>query len=229
MQDHRKISRWQINKPVKIKLEGSEVFIDCLLKDINFKGMQVALGLILKMDSYVKLILVLSEGCSFECVAWVAWQRSMDTCNVYGLYFTKLNDTDKEKIYKFIHQSVPEVISKAWWGDTLKKERGESMEDRRIFQRFNKRFPVRLLDLNSGREIAAETSDISAKGMSLKLNQSIEARTPLEAWVKIPDKGEPFYTRGNVVWARSEGINNYSLGVELEKANLMGMSRFLRT
>ena len=228
MRERRKISRWQINKPAKIKLEGTEVFIDCLLKDINFKGMQIALGAMLKVDNYVKFTLVLSEGCALECVAWVAWYKSIDTRNIYALYFIKLTDTDKEKIYKFIHQNVPEVISRAWWKDTLKEEGGDDMEDHRIFQRFNIRFPVRLLNLNSGQEITAETSDISAKGMGLKLNQSIEARTPLEAWLKIPDRGGPFYTRGNVVWVKSEGVNNYSLGVELEKADLMGVSRILR-
>ena len=102
------------------------------------------------------------------------------------------------------------------------------MEDRRIFQRFNLRLPVKLLDLNNGDEIPAETSDISAKGMGLRINQALKVNTPLEAWVHVPDKGEPLYTRGLAVWLKQEGSNEYRVGMDLERADLMGLSRVLR-
>jgi hypothetical protein len=102
------------------------------------------------------------------------------------------------------------------------------MGDRRIFQRFNIRFPVKLLDLISGEEVVAETSDISAKGIGLWSKKAIVENTPLEAWLKIPDRGEPLYTRGNVVWSRPEALGECRLGIDLEKADLMGLSRILR-
>ena len=228
MQERRKISRWQINKPASIKLEGAVAFVDCLLKDINLKGMQIVLGLRLTVDSYIKFNLKLSEEYSLECEAWVAWHKYIEGYNIYGFYFTRLKDSDKEKIYKYVYQSVPEEIAKQLKGDFVVKEGGENMEDRRIFQRFNIRFPVKFLDLNNGQEVIAETSDISAKGIGLWSKEGIAENTPLEVWLKIPDKGEPFYTRGNVVWSRPEGASGYRLGIDLEKADLMGLSRILR-
>jgi len=228
MQERRKISRWQINKPASIKLEGAVAFADCLLKDINFKGMQIVLSLRFTVDSYIKFNLKLSEEYSLECEAWVAWHKYVEGYNIYGFYFTRLKDSDKEKIYKYVYQSVPEEIAKQLKGNFVVKERGENMEDCRIFQRFNIRFPVKLLDLNNGQEVIAETSDISAKGMGLWSKQGIVENTPLEAWLRIPDKGEPLYTRGNVIWSRPEGASGYRLGIGLEKADLTGLSRILR-
>ena len=242
MNERRKLSRWRINKPAKIKLDGAVAFIDCLVKDINFKGVQIALPLRLKTDTYIKFNLKLSETFSIECETWVAWHKQAGGHNIYGLLFTRLADKDKENIYKFVYQNIPGAISRDWWKDTAKDsprpyqmgryaltvEGGEDMDDRRIFQRFNIRFPVRLLDLNSGKEVIAETSDISAKGIGVWAKEEIERNTPLEAWLKIPDRGEPLYTRGNVVWSKPDAQGECRLGIDLERADLMGLSRILR-
>jgi hypothetical protein len=47
-------------------------------------------------------------------------------------------------------------------------------------------------------------------------------------WLNIPDRGEPLYTRGRVVWSKMWEPNKYRLGINLEKADLMGMARILR-
>lgn len=227
MQERRKITRWNINRPAKIKMEGAVNFADCLIKDINLKGLKIVMSLRLTVDTYVKFNLELSDKYSLECEAWVAWHKHTEGHNIYGLLFTRLTDIDKENIYKFVYQSVPNEISRYWWKDAL-KEGGENMDDRRVFQRFNIRFPVKLLDLNSGQEVIAETSDISAKGMGVWSKDEIPQNTPLEAWLKIPDRGEPLYTRGNVVWSRPEGSGECRLGIDLERADLMGLSRILR-
>ncbi len=228
MTDKREISRWEINKPAKIKLDGAVVFVECFLKDISFKGLSVVLSLKLIVDSYIKFSFKLSDKYLLECEAWVAWQKTVDGRRTYGLYFTNLKDADKEKIYKFVYEHVPEEISKKWRDDSVLKTGGEDMEDRRIFQRFNIRFPIKLLDLNTGKEINAETGDVSAKGLGVWSRETLSPRTPLEAWLKIPDRGEPLYTRGNVVWSKPEGKGEYHLGIDLERADLMGLSRILR-
>jgi hypothetical protein len=209
------------------------VFAECFLKDINFKGLKIVLNLSLKEDTYIKFYLKLSDKYSLECEAWVAWHKTIEGRNaygrnIYGLYFTGLKDAGKENIYKFVYENVPDEISKSWRDNSVKKEGGENMDDRRIFQRFNIRFPIRLLDLNSGKEITAETSDVSAKGLGVWASDALNPNTPLEAWLKIPDRGEPLYTRGNVVWSKLEGKGEYHIGIDLERADLMGLSRILR-
>lgn len=228
MQERRKIPRWQINTQAIIKLEGEPCEAICLVKDINFKGMQIVLHSKLDLDSYIKFSLTLSPEFSFEVEAWVAWHRQAEASNIYGLYFSKLKDPDKEKIYKFICENAKGEIAKCWWNEVVKNEGGEVMEDRRIFQRFNARFPAKLLDLNTGMEIPAETFDVSAKGIGLVLKQDLAKNTPVEAWIQIPDRGEPLYSRGISAWSRQENESEYRAGLDLERADLMGLSRVLR-
>ncbi|MFN7171083.1 MAG: PilZ domain-containing protein, partial [Candidatus Omnitrophota bacterium] len=112
MQERRKITRWSIHKPVEIKLSGAETFIEAQLLDINFKGLQISLKPKLPKDTVVKFLLVLSKDLTLEIEAWVMWQRTIDVHNIYGLYFTKVSDNDKEKIYKFIYKHSPQEIVK---------------------------------------------------------------------------------------------------------------------
>lgn len=100
--------------------------------------------------------------------------------------------------------------------------------DRRIFERIPITLPLRFLDLNSNKEGLVKTQDISAKGLGLLADEELSPQTPLEMWLKIPDQGESLYIRGNVVWSAMVGSNKYRVGVDLEKADLMGLSRVLR-
>ncbi|MDD4893845.1 MAG: PilZ domain-containing protein [Candidatus Omnitrophica bacterium] len=101
------------------------------------------------------------------------------------------------------------------------------MDDRRVFARINIRLPVKFLDPSSGKEGQADTTDISANGLGLIINESLPTTTPLEIWLGIPDKGEPLYTRGKVVWSESLPGSENRVGVRLEKAELMGLARVL--
>jgi len=102
------------------------------------------------------------------------------------------------------------------------------MEDHRVFARINIKLPVKFLDPTSGKEGKADTTDISANGLGLIVNESLPARTPLEIWLGIPDKHEPLYTRGEVVWSEPlSGTGEHRAGVRLEKAELMGLARVL--
>ena len=103
------------------------------------------------------------------------------------------------------------------------------MDDQRIFQRFSIRLPLRFIDLYSGKEGLGETHDVNAKGVGFRTGKEIKPETPVELWLDVPDRGEPLYTRGKVAWSRAEGIGEYKIGVSLEKADLMGLSRILRT
>ena len=218
MHDHRKLPRWPVNRQAEIRLEGKNREYSCQIKDINFSGMQIILAAKLAVRRYIKFQLVLSKEFTLKAEAWLAWHREIEGRNVYGLYFTKLTEADQDGIYKFVFNRIPEKPL----------EGGEKMEDRRIFQRFDVRFPAKLLDLTNGNEFHAEARDISAKGVGLAIKEDLPANTPLEAWLEIPDKREPLYARGMAVWSRQDGDTGYRIGMELERAELMGLSRILR-
>ncbi|MDD4939508.1 MAG: PilZ domain-containing protein [Candidatus Omnitrophica bacterium] len=102
------------------------------------------------------------------------------------------------------------------------------MDDRRVFERIGTKLPVRFLDPISGKEGTADTTDISANGLGMVTNESLRTMTPLEMWLGIPDKHEPLYTRGQVVWSESlPSSGEYRIGIRLEKAELMGLARVL--
>ena len=60
------------------------------------------------------------------------------------------------------------------------------------------------------------------------LKQEVAVNTPLEAWLHIPDAGEPLYARGMATWSKRDSDNQYRIGMDLERADLMGLSRILR-
>jgi c-di-GMP-binding flagellar brake protein YcgR len=233
MAEKRKFNRWQVNRPAKIKLAGAETFTSCNIHDISMKGLKVSLPLKLPPDTFLELKIALSDELTLQAQVWIVWHKTVDNFNVYGLYFSKIPDSDKEKIYRFIRRDFPEQMNKQWWPDIYQKKGGEPMkkakfEDRRVFERLPASLSLRFLDLISNKEGTAQTQDISAKGIGLRTNVELQPRTPLEIWLEIPDKGEPLYTRGEVVWSRPQEANTYRVGINLEEANLMGLARLLR-
>lgn len=108
---------------------------------------------------------------------------------------------------------------------------GENMDnysDRRVFERFNVSLPVKFIDLRENQEGCAETCDVSAKGLCLELYHEVKPSSSMELWLEIPDHGSPFYTRGRVVWATQVKPNLWHTGINLEKAELMGLARIFR-
>ncbi len=101
------------------------------------------------------------------------------------------------------------------------------MNDRRIFERFGKEFSARFIGLD-GKEGIAQTFDVSAKGLGLSTGNELEPQAPLEIWLDVPGSTDPLYTRGQVVWSRLAGAMGWHSGIELERADLMGISRLLR-
>lgn len=105
----------------------------------------------------------------------------------------------------------------------------QEFEDKRVFARLPVNLSVKYLDLGSNTEGEAKTQDISAKGMGLTTDRPLTPNSSLEMWLRVPDKGEPFYTRGEVVWSSQREGDGYRAGINLERADLMGISRVLRT
>jgi len=233
MYDRRRLNRWQLGKQAKIRLEGQEDFADCYVSDLNLKGLRLICAQKLERDKYAQFTLELDKEFSFEVEVWVAWHKAMEGRQIYGLYFSKIKDSDKERIYQFIQRYFPAKIKQLWWQQAQEREGGETMEekridDRRVFARFGASLPVRFLNPLSGKEGKAEALDVCAKGIGLVTEGALEPTTPLELWLDVPDKGEPIYSRGKVVWVKKESANSCRAGINLERADLMGLSRVMR-
>lgn len=228
MQLRRRLVRWQLDIDARLNIGGQSGALDCILHDINYNGARISFPEKLYLDTSLELRICLAKEISFCVEAWVVWHKLIEGVNIYGIYFTKIKDADKEKISKFVRSDFSEQVSKEWWKGFTEKEGGEDMDDRRIFERFQTKFPLRFIDLKENREGSAQMQDVSAKGLGFTVRDELKLRTPLEMWLQIPDKGEPLYTRGFVAWSKMVAPNEYRIGVNLERADLMGMSRALR-
>jgi len=100
--------------------------------------------------------------------------------------------------------------------------------DRRIFERMPVEFPLKYLDLNADKEAEAQTINLSAAGMELTTNKELLRHTPIDIWLIIPDNGEPFYTKGEVIWSNRAEANRYRVGIKLKEVDFMGLSRVSR-
>lgn len=227
MKERRQNKRWRISWQSKIKLEGALTFIDCSISDLSFTGFKVALPPELPRDTFLKLNIMLGKDCLLEDIeVWMAWHKRKESLNLYGFYFSRIKDADKEKIYKFIRNHFPKMLYSQWQEGAIEEDKG--IEDRRVFERFKAKLPLRFFNLSEAKQGQAITEDVSAKGVGLLAQEELRAGTALEMWVEVPDKGEPLYLRGEVVWSMPKRINNYLAGIKLEKANLMELSRLLR-
>ena len=223
----RRFTRWVLHKNAKFR-QGKidSPYVDCIITDLSFKGAKISTLARIPRDAFTRLSIILSEDVILNVEAWVVWQKRVDRVNFYGMYFSKIQDSDKEKIYRFICSSYPKQLSEKLRG-LPPEEEGKDMEDRRIFQRFPTKRRLRFLDLVNGWEGQGITIDLSAKGVGLRTDRELKERSALEIWLGVSDKEEPIYERGEVVWSKKIGPGSFSSGINLEKANLMGLARLL--
>jgi len=196
---------------------------------MNLKGMQIALEKRPTADSFLKLSIFLHERFILRIEACLVWHKTIMKEDCYGLYFSKIKHSDRERVYRFMCDCYMRMLIERWWRGLSKKKGGEEMQDHRIFERVPVKFPLRYLGPMSGQEAQGQTHDISAKGIGVLTGVDLSKKTSLELWIEIPDKGEPFYTRGEVAWSQRVSPDKFRIGIDLDKADLMGMSRLLRT
>ncbi|MFH1397158.1 MAG: PilZ domain-containing protein [Candidatus Omnitrophota bacterium] len=228
--EQRKITRWLISRPIKIKLAGEGDFVDGRLIDVNFKGLQLSLGpKVIEKDQFLNLNILLADDFTLDIETWVVWHRVIDSRNYYGFYFIKIKDSDKDKLFKYVFKSAPQEVNKRWWEGLKTGEevmlQSQNFEDKRIFARFPMELPLRFLESSADREGLAKSVDISSKGMGLVTQEKLLPNTSLEMWLNIPDRLEPLYTRGEVVWSEGSGASGFRCGINLERADLMSLAR----
>jgi hypothetical protein len=229
MYERRRLSRWQINQRALFRLRQAVNESYCQIKDLNAVGVQLVLHTKLPMNAAFKMSLRLSENYTIEAKVWASWHRVINGSNHYGLYFSEIKEADKDSINKFISTFYPnDDPDKMLWLETdANGKGGEQMNDHRIFERFKKEFTARFVGLD-GQEGTAQTFDVSAKGLGLTTSQQLESQSNLEIWLNVPNSTDPLYTRGQVVWTKLANKGSFQSGIELERADLMGISRLLR-
>ena len=106
----------------------------------------------------------------------------------------------------------------------------QAVDDRRIFDRFMARFPVKFKD--SRHDFGSEVflRDISASGAKILSRERLYLNDHVALLVKLPDGGDPFPLSGEVVWSKNEEENPraWDCGIQFPAVHLMMLQRLFK-
>ncbi len=122
--EKRSFVRWRIQRPVRYKVaspkndEAEEKM--ALLRDISFSGAQISLLENVRLNENMDLLLeITGEENPIPCQGKIVWQDFLQEQDkrhfICGVTFTKLEDRDKEKIFKCVWNSAPDELKRRWW------------------------------------------------------------------------------------------------------------------
>lgn len=112
--ENKKVPRWEISAPAKIKWEGKDDYIECEVKNLSLKGCCLAIAEKI-VNSPARAELRFNENLFFDVEMTVIWHKESDSKQIYGMKFSRIKDVDKERIFKMVKDNFPDVIIKSWW------------------------------------------------------------------------------------------------------------------
>lgn len=101
-------------------------------------------------------------------------------------------------------------------------------DDRRVFDRFTARFPVKFKD---GREDFGQgvfLRDASAQGVRLVSRQKLFLHDDVSLLVSLPDGHNPLNLNGQVMWSKTKSPGVWEVGVKFHKIKLMSIQRLFK-
>lgn len=102
------------------------------------------------------------------------------------------------------------------------------IEDRRAFERFSARFPVRFKA--NGHDYGANVSlrNASALGAMITTTQRLYLNDSVALEVALPDCKVPMTLKGQVVWAVRDESGMWDIGLKFHTIDLVHMSRLYK-
>ena len=104
----------------------------------------------------------------------------------------------------------------------------QTTEERRIFERFSARFPVKFKDTREDYGTAVFLRDASAQGIRILTKERFFLDDQLALEVELPDGGEPMVLSGSVVRVKFLNLNLWEIGIELAQMNFIKMQRLFK-
>ena len=109
--EKRLLPRWKITSPAKIKWQGSQDYVVCEVRDLNMRGLCLAMTEKIP-DASVRVELYFNEKYFFDIEISVTWHREVDGKQIYGIRFLKVRDSDREKIYQMMKDNFASCFGK---------------------------------------------------------------------------------------------------------------------
>ena len=115
MDEQRGVPRWRIKEAMKVLFEEKFQFDDCMVEDMNLKGMRVSLPARLPQHSFARLGLELSRDTSVVVDVYILWVKEEGGRYTHGFEFNRMKDEDKDKIYQYINDHCMKQLEARWW------------------------------------------------------------------------------------------------------------------
>ena len=104
----------------------------------------------------------------------------------------------------------------------------QDQEERRMFERFMARFPVKFQHSREGFGTEVYLRDASAHGIMVTSRQRMFLQDSVSLVVELPNGFLPMKLTGRVVWAKKKNETFWDVGVEFHKTMFMGMQRMFQ-
>lgn len=109
--ERRALPRWKISAQAKIKWSGQNEFVQCEIRDLNLKGFAIIVSKELP-QACSNIIIHFNEEFFFNAEISLVWNNKLGAKYIYGAIFTRLTDSDKEKMYRMMRQDYPQQLPK---------------------------------------------------------------------------------------------------------------------
>jgi len=100
--------------------------------------------------------------------------------------------------------------------------------ERRIFERFSARFPVKFKDAREDYGTEVFLRDASAEGVRILTKERFFLNDQLALEVELPDGGEPMVLNGRVKWVKFLNLSLWDVGVQFSEVNFFKMQRIFK-
>jgi len=106
--------------------------------------------------------------------------------------------------------------------DFLKKKR-------RLFERFQSRFPVKFKDTRNDFGTNVHLRNVSAQGAKIATREQLYLNDSVSLEVELPDGKKPITIRGEVVWAHKPDVGLWDVGLKFHKVVFMNLWRIYKS
>lgn len=98
--------------------------------------------------------------------------------------------------------------------------------DRRTFERFLARFPVKFKDSRKGYGANVSLRDACAQGVKITTKEQLFLNDSVTLEIELPDCKEPMTLKGQVVWVMADEASGMrDVGLKFHKIDFVHMSR----
>ena len=104
----------------------------------------------------------------------------------------------------------------------------QPIEERRVFERFSARFPVKFKDVRGDYGTEVYLRDACAEGIRILAKERFFLDDQLSLEVELPDGGEPMILNGRVKWVKFLNLSLWDIGIQFPEINFLKMQRLFK-